>query len=181
MHGEGSEYGLLLPLLILLGATVFSLSFQAVDGSKWVEHLLTGLPGGQVGFLIVVNVLVFFLAFFLDFFELAFIIVPLLAPAADKLGISADLRAFVASCASGKLANVSYVDPNFDLNSDHPHQDIRDGETFLNTVYNAVTTSPAWPKTLLMMCRKAISAPAITMAAMKANSEVAEMDRPPTL
>jgi TRAP-type mannitol/chloroaromatic compound transport system permease large subunit len=74
-------------LFILLGATVFSLSFQAVDGPRWVEHLLTGLPGGQLGFLIVVNLLVFGLAFFLDFFELAFIIIPLLAPVADKLGI----------------------------------------------------------------------------------------------
>ncbi|HYE01064.1 MAG TPA: TRAP transporter large permease subunit, partial [Alphaproteobacteria bacterium] len=53
----------------------------------WVEHLLTSLPGGQLGFLIVVNIMVFLLAFFLDFFELAFIIVPLLAPVADKLGI----------------------------------------------------------------------------------------------
>ena len=74
-------------VFILLGATVFSLTFQAVDGSVWVEHLLTGLPGGQLGFLIVVNVLVFFLAFFLDFFELAFIIVPLLGPVAEKMGI----------------------------------------------------------------------------------------------
>ena len=74
-------------VFILLGATVFSLTFQAVDGSVWVEHLLTGLPGGQVGFLIVVNLLVFFLAFFLDFFELAFIVIPLLGPVADKLGI----------------------------------------------------------------------------------------------
>jgi tripartite ATP-independent transporter DctM subunit len=74
-------------LFILIGATVFSLSFQAVDGHKWVEHLLAGLPGGQLGFLIVVNVLVFLLAFFLDFFELAFIVVPLLAPVAEKLGI----------------------------------------------------------------------------------------------
>ena len=74
-------------LFILLGATVFSLTFQGVDGPIWVEHLLTGLPGGQLGFLIVVNLLVFFLAFFLDFFELAFIVVPLLGPVADKLGI----------------------------------------------------------------------------------------------
>ena len=74
-------------LFILIGSTVFSLSFQGVDGPKWVEHLLIGLPGGQVGFLIVVNILIFVLAFFLDFFELAFIVVPLLAPVADKLGI----------------------------------------------------------------------------------------------
>ena len=74
-------------LFILIGARVFSLTFYGVNGHVWVEHLLTSLPGGNVGFLIAVNVLVFFLAFFLDFFELAFIIVPLLAPAADKLGI----------------------------------------------------------------------------------------------
>jgi len=74
-------------LFILIGSTVFSLAFQAVDGPKWVEHLLTGLPGGTLGFLIVVNVLIFLLAFFLDFFELAFIVVPLLAPVATALGI----------------------------------------------------------------------------------------------
>jgi TRAP-type mannitol/chloroaromatic compound transport system permease large subunit len=74
-------------LFILIGATVFSLAFQGVDGHIWVEHLLSGLPGGQLGFLIVVNILVFVLAFFLDFFELAFIIIPLLGPVADKLGI----------------------------------------------------------------------------------------------
>ena len=74
-------------LFILVGATVFSLAFQGADGPIWVEHLLTGLPGGQLGFLIVVNILVFLLAFFLDFFELAFIIIPLVGPVADKLGI----------------------------------------------------------------------------------------------
>ena len=74
-------------VFILIGSRVFSMVFQGVDGAKWVEHLLTNLPGGQVGFLIVVNLFVFFLAFFLDFFEIAFIIVPMLAPVADKLGI----------------------------------------------------------------------------------------------
>ncbi len=74
-------------IFILVGSTVFSLTFRGVNGDLWVEHLLTGLPGGQIGFLIVVNALVFVLAFFLDFFELAFIPVPLLGPVADKLGI----------------------------------------------------------------------------------------------
>ncbi len=74
-------------VFILVGSTVFSLVFQGVDGSRWVEHLLTSVPGGQVGFLIVVNLLIFFLAFFLDFFELSFIVVPLVAPVADKIGI----------------------------------------------------------------------------------------------
>jgi GntP family gluconate:H+ symporter len=74
-------------VFILVGARVFSLTFYGVDGHIWVEHLLSGLPGGQIGFLIVVNLLVFVLAFFLDFFELAFIIIPLLGPVAEKLGI----------------------------------------------------------------------------------------------
>ena len=75
-------------VFILVGSTVFSLTFRGVNGDLWIEHLLTSLPGGQVGFLIVVNLLTFFLAFFLDFFELAFIIVPLLGPVAEKLGIN---------------------------------------------------------------------------------------------
>ncbi len=74
-------------MFILIGARVFSLTFYGVNGHLWVEHLLTAMPGGQTGFLIGVSLLVFMLAFFLDFFELAFIVVPLLAPAAEKLGI----------------------------------------------------------------------------------------------
>jgi TRAP-type mannitol/chloroaromatic compound transport system permease large subunit len=74
-------------VFILLGARVFSLTFYGVSGHIWVEELLTSLPGGQVGFLIFVNAFVFVLAFFLDFFELAFIVIPLLGPAAEKLGI----------------------------------------------------------------------------------------------
>ncbi|MBB3312489.1 tripartite ATP-independent transporter DctM subunit [Rhizobium sp. BK196] len=74
-------------IFILLGARVFSLTFYGVNGHVWVEHLMTSIPGGAVGFLIVANLLVFFLAFFLDYFELAFIIIPLLAPVADSLGI----------------------------------------------------------------------------------------------
>ena len=74
-------------VFILLGARVFSLTFYGVNGHVWVEHLLLNLPGGQLGFLIVVNILIFVLAFFLDFFELAFIIIPLVGPVADKLGI----------------------------------------------------------------------------------------------
>ncbi|WP_225030005.1 TRAP transporter large permease [Xinfangfangia pollutisoli] len=74
-------------IFIILGARVFSLTFYGVNGHIWVEHLLTSLPGGQLGFLIVVSILVFLLAFFLDFFELAFIIVPLLVAPAQALGI----------------------------------------------------------------------------------------------
>jgi tripartite ATP-independent transporter DctM subunit len=74
-------------LFILLGARVFSLTFYGVSGHIWVENLLVSLPGGQSGFLVVVNLFVFVLAFFLDFFELAFIVIPLLGPAAEHLGI----------------------------------------------------------------------------------------------
>jgi tripartite ATP-independent transporter DctM subunit len=74
-------------VFILIGARVFSLVFQGVGGGLWIEHLLTGLPGGQTGFLAFTMIFVFFIAFFLDFFEIAFIIIPLLAPPAEKLGI----------------------------------------------------------------------------------------------
>jgi len=74
-------------LFILIGSTVFSLVFRLLNGDTWVEGLLASLPGGELGFLVVVNLLVFLLAFFLDFFEIAFIIVPLLVPVAQKLGI----------------------------------------------------------------------------------------------
>jgi TRAP-type mannitol/chloroaromatic compound transport system permease large subunit len=74
-------------VFILLGARTFSLTFYGVDGHRWVEELLVSLPGGQIGFLAFVNIFVFFLAFFLDFFEIAFIVIPLLASPAERLGI----------------------------------------------------------------------------------------------
>ena len=117
-------------LFILIGATVFSLAFQGVDGPKWVEHLLSGLPGGQLGFLIVVNILVFVLAFFLDFFELAFIIIPLIGPVADKLGI--DLVWFGVLLAVNM--QTSFMHPPFGfalfyLRSVAPHEDYTDKVT----------------------------------------------------
>ena len=94
---------------ILIGARVFSLVFQGVGGKVWIEDLLTTLPGGQLGFLIFVNIFIFVIAFFLDFFEIAFIIIPLLAPAADKLGI--DLIWFgVLVCAN---IQTSFMHPPF--------------------------------------------------------------------
>ena len=74
-------------VFILIGSRVFSLVFQGVDGGRWIEHMLSDLPGGQTGFLLVVNAFIFVLAFFLDFFEIAFIILPLLGPVAEKMGI----------------------------------------------------------------------------------------------
>ncbi|SEQ33096.1 TRAP transporter, DctM subunit [Devosia sp. YR412] len=75
-------------VFILLGARVFTLVFQGVGGGHWIEELLSNLPGGVVGFLIFVNIFVFVLAFFLDFFEIAFIVIPLLAPVAESMGIN---------------------------------------------------------------------------------------------
>ncbi len=96
-------------VFILIGSTVFSLVFRGVDGDLWVEHLLTALPGGALGFLIVVNLLIFVLAFFLDFFEIAFIIIPLLAPVAHKLGI--DLVWF--GVLIGINMQISFMHPPF--------------------------------------------------------------------
>ena len=126
-------------VFILLGSTVFSLTFQGVDGPRWVEHLLTGLPGGQLGFLIVVNLLVFGLAFFLDFFELAFIIVPLIGPVADKMGI--DLVWFGVLLAVNM--QTSFMHPPFGfalfyLRSVAPHDDYKDRLT--GRLINKVTT-----------------------------------------
>lgn len=72
-------------LFILIGSTVFSFTFNAADGHFWVENLFKSLPGGALGFLIVVNTLIFILGMFIDFFEIAFIVIPMLAPVAEKL------------------------------------------------------------------------------------------------
>lgn len=117
-------------VFILVGSTVFSLSFRGINGDVWVEHLLTAVPGGQWGFLIVVSVLTFVLAFFLDFFELAFIIVPLLGPVADKMGI--DLVWFGVLLAVNM--QTSFVHPPFGfalfyLRSVAPKEDYHDSVT----------------------------------------------------
>jgi TRAP-type mannitol/chloroaromatic compound transport system permease large subunit len=97
-------------MFILIGARIFSLTFYGVNGHIWVEHLMTSLPGGMYGFLIAVNLLVFFLAFFLDFFELCFILVPLLKPAAEAI-----FRASPEAVAIAKgfgFAVISTTDPS---------------------------------------------------------------------
>ena len=72
-------------LFILIGSTVFSFTFNAADGHFWVENLFKDMPGGALGFLIVVNILIFILGCFIDFFEIAFIVIPILAPVAEKI------------------------------------------------------------------------------------------------
>jgi tripartite ATP-independent transporter DctM subunit len=74
-------------MFLLIGSTAFALIFRGLNGDLWIEHILTNLPGGIVGLLIVANVSIFVLGFFIDFFEIAFIIIPLLAPAASLLGV----------------------------------------------------------------------------------------------
>src|SRR5881296_2825532 len=96
-------------VFILIGARVFSLTFYGVDGHRWVESFLVSLPGGQIGFLVFVNLFVFVLAFFLDFFEIAFIVIPLLALPAQKLGI--DLIGF--GVMLGVNMQTSFLHPPF--------------------------------------------------------------------
>jgi tripartite ATP-independent transporter DctM subunit len=74
-------------VFLLIGSTAFALVFRGFDGDLWIEGALTGVPGGALGFLVIVNLVVFLLGFFIDFFEIAFIIVPLVVPAAAALGI----------------------------------------------------------------------------------------------
>ncbi|CAM5791061.1 TRAP transporter large permease [Castellaniella caeni] len=117
-------------VFILVGSTIFSLSFRGINGDLWVEQLLLHVPGGELGFLVVVSVMTFFLAFFLDFFELAFIIVPLLGPVADKMGI--DLIWFGVLLAVNM--QTSFVHPPFGfalfyLRSVAPKEDYRDRVT----------------------------------------------------
>jgi tripartite ATP-independent transporter DctM subunit len=75
-------------VFLLIGSTAFALVFRGVNGDLWIDSYLTNLPGGRIGLLIVANLAVFFLGFFIDFFEIAFIVLPLLAPAARALGFS---------------------------------------------------------------------------------------------
>jgi tripartite ATP-independent transporter DctM subunit len=122
-------------VFILLGARVFSLVFQGVGGGHWIEEMLTNLPGGVVGFLIFVNIFVFVLAFFLDFFEIAFIVIPLLAPVAESLGI--DLVWFgVMICAN---MQTSFMHPPFGfalfyLRSIAPRETVKTRDIYLGAI-----------------------------------------------
>jgi TRAP-type mannitol/chloroaromatic compound transport system permease large subunit len=138
-------------IFILIGARIFSLTFYGVDGHKWVEDLLVNLPGGQIGFLVVVNALVFVLAFFLDFFELAFIVVPLLGPAAEALGI--DLIWF--GVLLGINMQTSFMHPPFGfalfyLRSVAPRERYRDKLT--DRVMEPVTTGQIYWGAVPFVC-----------------------------
>lgn len=75
-------------MMLLIGSTAFALVFRGLHGDIWMEDMLTNLPGGRIGFILTVNLVVFGLGFFIDFFEICFIIVPLLLPAARALDIN---------------------------------------------------------------------------------------------
>jgi len=96
-------------LFLLIGSTAFALVFRGLNGDLWIEHLLTNLPGGVVGLLVVANLTVFLLGFFIDFFEIAFIVIPLLVPAAALLGV--DLVWF--GVMLGMNLQMSFLTPPF--------------------------------------------------------------------
>ena len=75
-------------MFILVGSTIFALTFRAINGDLWIEHLFSLVPGGEMGFMIFVSVMVFILGFFIDFFEIAFILMPLIGPVAENMGIN---------------------------------------------------------------------------------------------
>src|ERR1041385_3813076 len=164
-------------IFILIGSSVFTLTFRGVNGDLWVENLLTSLPGGEVGFLIVVNAIVFVLAFFLDFFELAFIVVPLLKPVADKLGI--DLIWFGVLLAVNM--QTSFLHPPFGFalfyfRSVAPIRAVIDRVT--GRLIQPVTTAPiywgAGPFRVvqLVMVALVIAFPAMVLASLDAGSKL---------
>ncbi|MAK54674.1 MAG: C4-dicarboxylate ABC transporter [Pusillimonas sp.] len=138
-------------IFILVGSTVFSLTFRGVDGDLWVEHLLVGLPGGEIGFLVIVSIFVFVMSFFLDFFELAFIIVPLLGPAAEAIGI--DLIWFGVLLALNM--QTSFMHPPFGfalfyLRSVAPKEDYKDKLT--GATIKKVTTGQIYWGSVPFIC-----------------------------
>jgi TRAP-type mannitol/chloroaromatic compound transport system permease large subunit len=137
-------------LFILIGSTVFSFTFNAAEGHYWVEELFKNIPGGAMGFLIVVNVLIFILGCFIDFFEIAFIVIPMIAPVADKLlpallppGTPQDLVLIWFGIIVAMNLQTSFLTPPFGfalfyLRSVAPRSDYPDRVT--GTTIGAVTT-----------------------------------------
>lgn len=74
-------------VFLLIGSTVFSLVFRGVYGDVWIDNLLLNIPGGKWGLIFIANLVIFILGFFIDFFEIVFIVIPMIAPTAAKLGI----------------------------------------------------------------------------------------------
>ena len=159
-------------LFILIGSTVFSFTFNAADGHIWVEHLFDSMPGGALGFLIVVNVLIFILGCFIDFFEIAFIVIPLLAPVAEKIlpelvpGMSPDQVMIWFGVIVAMNLQTSFLTPPFGfalfyLRSVAPRNDYLDRITGKNIP--AVTTSEIYKGSIAFIILQLIMVAAVVM------------------
>jgi tripartite ATP-independent transporter DctM subunit len=162
-------------MFILIGSTVFSFTFNAADGHIWVEHLFTQLPGGVWGFLLVVNLLVFVLGMFIDFFEIAFIVVPLLVPVAEKLGI--DLVWFGVIIAMN--LQTSFLTPPFGfalfyLRSVAPRHDYTDPVTHQRI--GAVTTGQIYRGAMAFIVLQLLM---VAMVMLNPGLVLDQLDQPP--
>ena len=174
-------------LFILIGSTVFSFTFNAADGHIWVEHLFLDMPGGAIGFLIVVNILIFILGMFIDFFEIAFIVIPILAPVAEKIlpgmvpGMTADQAMIWFGVIVAMNLQTSFLTPPFGfalfyLRSVAPKNDYKDRITGENI--EAVKTTEIYKGSIafivlqLIMVASIISFPNLVTGGMKEGVKV---------
>jgi TRAP-type mannitol/chloroaromatic compound transport system permease large subunit len=159
-------------LFILIGSTVFSFTFNAADGHIWVEHLFVDMPGGAIGFLIVVNLLIFILGCFIDFFEIAFIVIPILAPVAEKIlpglvpGMTPDQAMIWFGVIVAMNLQTSFLTPPFGfalfyLRSVAPKNDYKDRVTGENI--KAVTTTEIYKGSIAFIILQLIMVAAIIM------------------
>ena len=159
-------------LFILIGSTVFSFTFNAADGHIWVEHLFLDMPGGAIGFLIVVNILIFILGCFIDFFEIAFIVIPILAPVAEKIlpglvpGMTPDQAMIWFGVIVAMNLQTSFLTPPFGfalfyLRSVAPKNDYKDRVTGENI--KAVTTTEIYKGSIAFIILQLIMVAAIIM------------------
>lgn len=157
-------------LFILIGSTVFSFTFNAADGHVWVEHLFDSMPGGALGFLIVVNLLIFVLGMFIDFFEIAFIVVPILAPVAEKLlptlvpGVPADMVMIWFGVIIAMNLQTSFLTPPFGfalfyLRSVAPGKDYKDRVT--GATIPAVTTAQIYKGSIAFIALQLVMVAAV--------------------
>ncbi|MDP2032421.1 MAG: TRAP transporter large permease subunit [Polaromonas sp.] len=173
-------------LFILIGSTVFSFTFNAADGHIWVEHLFEGIPGGAWGFLIVVNLLVFILGCFIDFFEIAFIVIPLLAPVAEKIlpglvpGMTADDAMIWFGVIIAMNLQTSFLTPPFGfalfyLRSVAAKFDYRDRVT--GATIPAVTTSQIYKGSIAFIILQLIMVAAIMIFPALVTGGIEKVDK----
>jgi TRAP-type mannitol/chloroaromatic compound transport system permease large subunit len=159
-------------MFILIGSTVFSFTFNAADGHIWVEHLFDKLPGGAMGFLFIVNLLVFILGMFIDFFEIAFIVVPMLIPVAEKLlppllpGVPLDAVMVWFGVILAMNLQTSFLTPPFGfalfyLRSVAAKEDYNDRVT--GARIPAVTTAQIYKGSIAFICLQLVMVAAIVL------------------